>query len=169
MATAMMILAYLSIEGFLKMRSNYNQIVHVGLDIIVLSLALVLVLQAVVRQRAHLDELPYTRLILVYALWMVLQVLNPYSPGLVQSVASFKVHLTMVPLYFIAATLFDEPRDVVKFIFGLTLIAMVPYVVALVQYALGPSSVLDLSPRYWANISYYHDWRPFGTSAVPGG
>ena len=169
MSTALLILAYLSIEGFLKMLSNYNRIVHVGLDIIVLSLALVLVLQAVVRQRAHLDQLPYTKLILVYALWMILQLLNPYSPGLVQSIASFKIHLTMVPLYFIAATLFDEPRDVVRFLVGLTLIVMVPYVVALAQYALGPSSVLDLSPRYWANISYYHDWRPFGTSAVPGG
>jgi len=169
MATALMIMAYLSIEGFLKMLSNYNQVVHVGLDIIVLALAMVLVLQAVVRQRMHLDELPYTRLILVYAIWMMLQVFNPYSPGLIQSLASFKVHLTMVPLYFIAASLFDEPKDVVKFVFGLTLISLLPYSVALAQYALGPSSVLDLSPRYWANISYYHDWRPFGTSAVPGG
>jgi len=112
MATALLILGYLSIEGFLKMLSNYNQVVHVGLDIIVLALAMVLVLQAVVRQRMHLDELPYTRLILVYAIWMMLQVFNPYSPGLIQSLASFKVHLTMVPLYFIAASLFDEPKDV---------------------------------------------------------
>lgn len=169
MATALLILAYLSIEGFLKMLSNYNAVVHVGLDIIVIALATVLVLQAVVQQRAHLDELPYTRLILVYCVWMVLQLLNPFSPGLIQSIASFKVHLTMVPLYFIAAGLFHEPRDVAKFIFGLTVIMLLPYAMALAQYALGPSSVLDLSPRYWMNISYYHDWRPFGTSAVPGG
>ena len=169
MATALLILAYLSIEGFLKMLSNYNQVVHVGLDIIVLALSLALVLQAVVQRRAHLDELPYTRLILVYAGWMMLQVFNPYSPGVIQSVASFKVHLTMVPLYFIAATLFREPKDIVKLLLGVTLIGLVPFTVALVQYAMGPASVLDLSPRYWQNISYYHDWRPFGTSAVPGG
>ncbi len=169
MATALLILAYLSVEGFLKLMSNYNRVVHVGLDIIVLSLAAYLVLQAVVERRAHLDELPYTKLILVYALWMVLQILNPFSAGLVQSIAAFKIHLTMVPLYFIAATLFRDPEDVVKFLFGLTVIVLVPYLMSLVQYALGPSSVLDLSPRFWANISYYHDWRPFGTSAVPGG
>ena len=169
MTTALLILGYLSIEGFLKLLSNYNRIVHVGLDIVVLSLALVLVLQAVMQRRAHLDELPYTKLILVYAVWMILQLLNPFSPGLVQSIASFKTHLTMVPLYFIGATLFEKPRDIIKFIFGVTLIHCLPYGMALVQYALGPSSVLDLSPRFWQNISYFHEWRPFGTSAVPGG
>ena len=169
MATALLIMAYLSIEGFIKMLSNYHPLVHIGLDIIVLALTAVLLLEAVVRRRLHLDSVPYTRLILVYAAWMLLQVFNPYSPGLIQSVASFKVHLTMVPLFFIAATLFNEPRDVMKFLFGLTVISFVPFIVALMQYALGPSSVLDLSPRYWQNISYYHDWRPFGTSAVPGG
>ena len=165
----LVLLAYLSIEGFLKLLSNYNRIVHVGFDIIVLSLAAYLVLQAVVERRAHLDELPYTKLIMVYALWMILQVLNPNSGSVVQSIASFKVHLTMVPLYFITASIFRQPRDIVKLLFGLTMIALVPYLMSLVQYALGPSSVLDLSPRFWINISYYHDWRPFGTSAMPGG
>ncbi len=169
MATALVILGYLSIEGFLKLLSNYNRVVHIGLDVIVLSLAGSLVLGAVMEHRAHLDELPFTKLILVYALWMILQVLNPFSPGLVQSLASFKIHLTMVPLYFIAATLFRNTEDIIRFVFGLTIIALVPYAMSLIQYALGPSSFLDLSPRFWSNISYYHEFRPFGTSAVPGG
>jgi hypothetical protein len=169
MATALVLLAYLSIEGFLKLLSNYNRVVHIGFDVIVLSLAGLLVLQAVMEHRAHLDELPFTKLILVYALWMILQVLNPFSPGILQSIASFKIHLTMVPLYFIAATLFRNTEDIIKFMFGLTIIALVPYSMSLVQYALGPSSFLDLSPRFWSNISYFHEFRPFGTSAVPGG
>lgn len=169
LSTLLLIIAYLSIEGFLKLLSNYNRIVHVGLDVIVITFALYLVLVAVVEHRANLDELPYTKLILVYALWIVLQILNPFSPGVIQSVAAFKVHLTMVPLYFIAATLFRDRKDLLKFAFGLTVIMLVPYGMALVQYALGPSSVLDLSPRFWSNISYYHEWRPFGTSAMPGG
>ncbi len=169
LSTLLLILAYLSIEGFLKLLSNYNKVVHVGLDIIVLTFALYLVLIAVMEHRAALDELPYTKLILTYSLWIVLQLLNPFSPGVVQSIATFKVHLTMVPLYFIAATLFRDTKDVRKFVFGLTAIMLLPYGMALVQYALGPSSVLDLSPRFWSNISYYHEWRPFGTSAMPGG
>jgi hypothetical protein len=169
LATVLVILAYLSIEGFLKLLSNYNRIVHVGLDIIVLLLAGYFVLQAVVERRAHLDELPYTKLILVYALWMVLQLLNPFSPGLTQSIAAFKIHLTMVPLYFIAASVFRNREDIIKFCFGMSLIVFVPYGMSLLQYALGPSSVLDLSPRFWVNLGYYHEFRPFGTSAVPGG
>ena len=169
LSTLLLIIAYLAIEGFLKLLSSYNKVVHVGLDIIVLTFALYLVLIAIMEHRAALDELPYTKLIMTYALWIVLQVLNPFSPGIVQSVAAFKIHLTMVPLYFIAATLFRDTKDIRKFVFGLTAIMLVPYGMALVQYALGPSSVLDLSPRFWSNISYYHEWRPFGTSAMPGG
>ncbi len=169
LSTLILIIAYLSIEGFLKLLSNYNKVVHVGLDIIVLTFALYLVLIAVMEHRAALDELPYTKLVLTYGLWVVLQLLNPYSPGPVQSIAAFKIHLTMMPLYFIAATLFRDVKDVRKFAFGLTVIMLFPYGMALVQYALGPSSVLDLSPRFWSNISYYHEWRPFGTSAMPGG
>lgn len=169
MGTALLIMAYLCLEGFFKLLSNYNTVVHVGLDIIVLTLAGYLTLEAIVERRAHLDALPWTKLILVYAVWVVLQLMNPFSPGLLMSLGAFKVHLTMIPLYFIAASLFREPRDIVRFIVGMTIIVMLPYTVALAQYVLGPSSVLDLSPRFWQNISYYHEWRPFGTSAVPGG
>ena len=167
--TIHLIFAYLTIEGFLKMLSSYNRVVHVGMDIVVLSLAGWLVLEAVVKRRAWLPHLPYARLITFYAMWVALQLLNPYSPGLVPSIAAFKIHLTMIPLYFIAATTFEEPRDVLRFLTGIVVISMLPFIMALVQYAMGPASVLDMSPRYWQNISYFHDWRPFGTSAVPGG
>jgi hypothetical protein len=169
LATLLLIVAYLTIEGFLKLLSNYDRIVHVGLDIIVLSVGLWLVLGAVAQRRAHLQQLPWIRLVALYALWVVLQLLNPYSPGLLPSVASFKVHLAMIPLYFIAASVFESERDVRRFLIGLVVIGLVPFVMALGQYALGPASVLDLSPRFWQNISYFHEWRPFGTSALPGG
>lgn len=167
--TLHLIVAYLTLEGFLKMLSNYNKVVHVGMDIIVLALAGWLILESVVRRRASLPHLPFARVITFYVIWVMLQLLNPYSPGLVPSIAAFKIHLTMIPLYFIAAAEFDEPGEMVRFLVGVVAITMTPYIMALMQYALGPSSVLDLSPRFWQNISYFHDWRPFGTSAVPGG
>jgi hypothetical protein len=167
--TLVLILAYLSIEGFLKLLSNYNQLVHVGLDIIVLSVTVWLVLEAVIQRQRSLLLLPWTRLILIYALWVVLQLLNPNSPGLLPSLAAFKVHLAMIPLYFISAAVFMNLQDVRRFLVALVVISLLPCGMALTQYALGPSSVLDLSPRFWQNISYYHEWRPFGTSAMPGG
>ncbi len=167
--TALIIFAYLTMEGLLKLLSNYNRVVHIGLDIIVLSLAAWLIVEAVIRREAYLPHLPWARLTAAYAIWVVLQLLNPMSPGFIPSLAAFKVHLTMIPLYFIAASLFHDPRDIIRFLGGIVAITLVPYVLALVQYALGPASLLDLSPRFWQNISYYHEWRPFGTSAVPGG
>lgn len=169
MLTLLIILGYLEVEGFLKLVSNYNRFVHVGLDIIVLSLAGTMVLVAVTARRASLPDLPWARLILLYVLWLFLELFNPHSAGLIPSLASFKTHLTMIPLYFLAAATFREPKDITRFITALTLLAFVPYVASLAQYAVGPSSVLDLSARAWQNISYYHEWRPFGTSAVPGG
>lgn len=167
--TLLIILGYLEVEGFLKLVSNYNPVVHVGVDIIVLSVTAWAVLGGVVARRAKLPDLPWVRLILLYVVWLLLELLNPYSAGLVPSLASYKTHLTMIPLYFLAAATLRTPRDVTRFIYGLTVLAFVPYVASLAQYALGPSSVLDLSARAWQNISYYHEWRPFGTAAVPGG
>ncbi len=165
----LILFGYLAIEGFLKLVSNYSPIVHVGIDLIVLALSATVVLGAVVLRRARLPHLPWTRLILLYAFWLVLQLFNPHSAGLVPSLASFKIHLTMVPLYFLGAALFREPREVTQFLTAVAVIAMVPFGMALAQYALGPASVLDLSPRFWQNISHFHEWRPFGTSATPGG
>jgi len=167
--TAVVIFAYLSIEGLLKLLSDYDRIVHVGIDLIVLAVASAWILEAVVARRAHLPRLPWTGLIMAYVAWIVLETLNPYSPGLLPSLAAFKTHLTMIPLYFIGAAVVRSRRDVLLLFAALSAIALVPFVTALAQYAAGPQSVLDLSPRFWQNISFYHEWRPFGTSAVPGG
>jgi hypothetical protein len=167
--TAVVIFAYLSVEGLLKLLSNYNRVVHVGIDIIVLSVAAAWIVNAVVTRRARLPRLPWVPLILAYAAWIVLEVFNPYSPGLIPSLAAFKTHLTMIPLYFIGAALVRDKRGVIVMLAALSAIALVPYAAAILQYVAGPQSVLDLSPRFWQNISFYHEWRPFGTSAVPGG
>jgi len=167
--TVAVLFGYLAIEGLLKLLSNYNPVVHVGMDLAVLAVAGAWAARATAAHQAHVPGLPWVKAIGLYALWVVLELFNPYSPGLVPALAAFKTHLTMIPLYFIGAAAVRRKEDAVRLFAALAAIALVPYAVALLQYALGPSSVLDLSPRYWQNISYYHEWRPFGTSAVPGG
>ena len=169
LATLVVIIAYLNVEGFFKLLSNYNRVVHVGMDIVVLGVAAMWVADAVVRRRAGIAELPWMRLILFYALWVVLQVLSPMSPGFIPTVASFKLHLTMIALYFMTAAVIRKREDVVWLFAALVAVALLPYAVALVQYALGPRSVVDLSPRFALGLRGYHEWRPFGTSAGPGG
>ncbi|MBI4541919.1 MAG: hypothetical protein HY705_02695 [Gemmatimonadetes bacterium] len=169
LSALVLILGYLSIEGFLKLVSNYNRVVHVGIDLVVLGVAASWALGALYAGRAHFPRLPWLWLIGLHATWLLLQLFSPYSPGLIPSIASYKVHLAAVPLYFIAAAVVRERRDVLRLFYAIVVICLVPFVTALLQYALGPASVLNLSPRAWANVSQYHEWRPFGTSPVPGG
>ena len=168
-STLIVIFAYLSVEGFLKLLSNYNPVVHVGIDVVVLGVAAWWALEAVLVQRTGIPRLPWVRLIGIFAIWVLLELANPYSPGVLPSVASLKTHLAAIPLYFMVPALVKDRREVVRLLLALTLIACMPYAAALAQYALGPASVLDLSQRAWENVSYYHEWRPFGTSAVAGG
>ncbi len=167
--TLLVIFAYLSVEGTLKLLSNNNPIVHVGIDIIVLTVAGYWVMEAVVSRRARLPHLPWIRVVALFTAWVLALVFHPLSAGLYVSLASFKMHLTMIPLYLMTAALVRTREDIVRLLIGLTAIALVPYAAALLQYALGPSSVLDLSSRYWAQIAQFHEWRPFGTSNIPGG
>jgi hypothetical protein len=167
--TLVVIFGYLVVEGFLKLMSNYNPVVHLGMDIIVLTVAAAWSADAIVRREAQLPDLPWTRWIALYAFWIGLQFFNPYTPGLIPALASFKLYLTMIPLYFITATVIRTREDVLAILTAIVGIALVPYLVALVQYPLGPRSVIDLSPRFWQNISGMHEWRPFGTSPTPGG
>jgi hypothetical protein len=164
-----LIFAYLAVEGTLKLLSNSNPIVHVGIDVIVLTVAVFWVMEAIATHRARLPELPWLRLLALYVVWVLALVFHPLSAGLFVSLAAFKMHLTMIPLYLITASLIRTRRDAGRLLVALTAIALVPFAAALLQYALGPASLLDLSPRFWARISTFHEWRPFGTSNVPGG
>jgi hypothetical protein len=161
-------LAYLAVEGLLKLVSNYHPVVHVGADLVLLSVAGAWALAAVVERR-RMPQLPWSWLILLHSCWVLLMLAHPLTASLFVGVAALKIHLAMVPLFFLVAAVVRSRDDALRLAAGVVAIACVPLVVSLAQYALGPASVLDLSARYWQNISYFHEWRPFGTSATPGG
>jgi hypothetical protein len=167
--TLVVIFGYLSIEGTLKLLSGGNPIVHVGMDIIVLSVAVYWLMEAVITRQAGLPNVPWIRTVALFVVWVVALVFHPLSAGLYVSIASFKMHLTMIPLYLMTAAVVRTREDITRLLIALTVIALIPFVAALAQYALGPSSVLDVSERFWTRLSVYHEWRPFGTSNIPGG
>jgi len=169
LATLVVIVAYLNVEGFLKLLSNYNRVVHVGMDIVVTVVAAAWLADAIARRSARVPPLPWVRVVLLYALWIGLQVFSPMSPGVIPFLAALKLYLTMVPLYFMAAAVVRTRDDVVWLVAALVAIAVLPYAVALAQYTLGPRSVIDLSPRFAQNLEGFHEWRPFGLSPTPGG
>ena len=75
----------------------------------------------------------------------------------------------MIPLYFLGflyASTADAPR---RFIRAMTMVWSLAFGITLVPYLGGPGSLLDFSGPALARFSYLLEWRPFGTSAVPGG
>ena len=161
--------AYLAVEGMLKLMSDYQPVVHVGADLVLLSITAAWVLGATLRGRRGLPRAPLAGLILLHALWVLMLLFHPLTASLFVGLAALKIHLTMIPLYFLAFVVIRSREDAQRALTGLVAVAYLPFALALVQYALGPASVFDLSDRYWQNIALYHEWRPFGTSAVPGG
>jgi hypothetical protein len=146
--TLVVIFGYLSIEGTLKLLSGGNPIVHVGIDIIVLSVAVYWLMEAVITRQAGLPNVPWIRTVALFVVWVVALVFHPLSAGLYVSIASFKMHLTMIPLYLMTAAVVRTREDITRLLIALTVIALIPFVAALAQYALGPSSVLDVAaPR----------------------
>jgi len=95
----MIFFAYLSVEGMLKLLTNYNPIVHIGADIILFFILVRWAGNKIITGEPF-ERVPYFGLIALHSFWIVIQVLNPYSIGLIPSLGSFKVHLTMIPLYF---------------------------------------------------------------------
>ena len=161
--------SYLSIEGLLKLVSNYHPVVHLGMDIALLLVVGIWVAGAMARHEAAIPRAPFLFVLLLHTIWVMLLVLSPYTASVVVGVASWKVHLTMIPLYFIgylAAEDEDAPR---VFMRGLTIFWCFAFLVTVLQFIGGPGGPFDLGDVYLQRLADFHEWRPFGLSALPGG
>lgn len=162
-------------EGVAKVWSNYNPVVHVSSDL------LLLVVTGRLWARRH--ELPpppaavRRRLarvggcLMIFWLWVLVQFVNPWGLGIVPSLASLKVYLLPVLAFYCAALLLREeelrPLPAMMLAMGLF-----EGVLAIVDWSFGDSGVPSLHP-YYANLTRgaYSGpfYRPFGTTALPGG
>jgi hypothetical protein len=105
----------------------------------------------------------------LHVIWISLLVFSPYTASIFVGVASLKIHLSMIPLYFIGF-LFASHVDVPpRFIRALTIVWCFTFGLTLLQYVGGPGSLFDFSGPALSRFSYFHEWRPFGTTALPGG
>lgn len=80
---------------------------------------------------------PGSLLIGLFVLICLLQVLNPYSLGLLQSIGGLKLHLSPIPLFFVAYDTFRRREQVRALFVFLTLATLVIGVVSFVQYTQG--------------------------------
>jgi hypothetical protein len=165
----MIFFAYLSVEGMLKLLTNYNPIVHIGADIILFFILVRWAGNKIITGEPF-ERVPCFGLIALHSFWIVIQVLNPYSIGLIPSLGSFKVHLTMIPLYFLGYSHMKSDRDLKAFIALQCLLGLVVWGTAMQQYIQGPASVAWLGPTAQEKLWQFGDqfFRPFGTTASPG-
>lgn len=162
-------LCYLTVEGFFKLASGYHPLVHIGADIVLWSIVAVWVATAVVSRNTRLPRVPFFTLLVLHAIWVLLLVFSPYTASVFVGVASLKIHLSMIPLYFIGFVIAEDksaPRRVLR---ALTVFWVGAFALTLIQYVGGPDGVLGMGEAYRQRASYFHEWRPFGTTSLPGG
>jgi len=164
---------YLSIEGLLKVVTNYHPAIHVGADILLLLICLNWFFTTVVIgfREAKFRKAPITLPIIFFVIWVLIEIVNPYAISLYASVASFKVHITMIPLYFFAYFFTNSREQIVKYWNLFLGICLMVCVFAVIEYILGPKSISWMSPTYLEKLENFPGllYRPFSTTAVPGG
>lgn len=162
---------YLGIEGFAKIMTGYNPVIHVGADLLVCALSARFVLGGILRGRIVTAPLPpLTLLFGLHFAWFFIAAANPFALSLAASLAAAKMYVTMPLLFFFGYYLTTSRSRVDRFIAPWIAICLVQAASSLYQAARGPSSVLWLSPLYAVQLEKYkgYAFRPFGLTNQPG-
>lgn len=162
---------YLSFEGMAKILTNYNPVIHVGMDLLLVVLCVRWFFAYLTRKQKFPDMLPpLTVLFALHLIWFFIAFANPFSLGLIPSLASWKVYGSMTVLYFIGYYLSISAGTVRKFMAAWIVLTLIQCALSLYQGAVGPQSVTSLHPGYAGVLMRYQGYafRPFGGSAVPG-
>jgi hypothetical protein len=163
---------YEGFEGMLKILSGYNPVIHVGSDLLVVALSARWFLELLLRRTSFPEVRPPLLVLFgAHVVWFAIEFLNPYALGLIPSLAGAKMYITMGLLYGYGYYLATDRREVRWFMGIWVAIAGIQIATGLYQGAVGPSSVLSLHPGYAAPLRKFagYAFRPFGTTALPGG
>lgn len=163
---------YLGIEGFAKIMTGYNPVVHIGADLLVAALTARFVLSGILRGRLLTRRLPpLTALFVLHACWFLIATANPFALSLVASLAAAKMYITMPLLFFFGYYLSTSQRRIDGFIIPWLVVCLLQSSTSLYQAALGPRSVLGLHPLYAVQLNRFkgYAFRPFGLTSQPGG
>jgi hypothetical protein len=162
---------YLLIDGAIKVNSNYNPLLHVGQDILLILLAARSCWERDGGGFAKFSRTPHFGLFLMLLSWILIQYINPFGLGILPSVAGTKIYISMLCLFFLV---FHHIRreDIPQLLRWLLFLATLESALACAEYLYGQQWMLALHPRYLEMIQEQFGgifYRPFGTTAVPGG
>lgn len=163
---------YIGFEGFLKIVSGYHPVIHVGSDILVIFLAFKIIFGTFSGQnRESIFTPPLAILFLLHFSWVLITLFNPYSLGLIPSLAGAKVYVTMVLLYFFGYSQTKSLKDADDFLKPLMFVVLIHTIFGIYQGMVGEQSVLTLHPGYAKQLEKFQNFafRPFGLTNVPGG
>jgi hypothetical protein len=165
-----LLFGYLSFEGMAKLLVEYNPIVHVASDIIIVILCLRVFISFSVR-KIHLPESspPLFIPFILLTSWILISFVNPTALPWYASLAGAKLYLLPSALFFFGYYLNHGPKEIRRYMTVWILILLLETVTGLYQAAIGPTSVIHLSPQYAVALAKYSGpFRPFGTTAIPG-
>ncbi len=168
----MLVFVFISFQGFFKVISNYHPFIHLGGDIVVLTLLLkFLVFNPPFLQKQKIPNPPLTWIFPIYFLWLFIVYFNPYSLGIIPSIAGSKIYITMFLLYFFGYYLIQSQKEVQQFFILFIVLTLIHTSLTIYQGFIGPSSVTSIHPRYAIQLAKYLDtaFRPFGLTNLPGG
>ncbi len=176
-------IAWCWMDGTIRGLVDQNVVAIVARDLILGSVVVGWGLQRL--QTRHQNPLrcpPGTLLIALFVINCLLQIFNPYSLGLVQSIGGLKLHLSTVPLVFLAYDTLRRREQVRAFFLFLTLATLVIGLVSLVQYVQGQDwtwahfpgtkqviSQTMRSATQSVQISEIASFKPPGTTGFGGG
>lgn len=164
------ILFYFLFEGMVKLLTNYHPILHVSGDILVLLFAVRSFVDKASGGFAKVAETPHLPLFLLFAFWVLVQFFNPYSLGILPSLAGLKIYL-VPPVILYLAYHHVEREQLTHLSLFIIATTTVMATLAIVEYIWGQRFMMNLSPAYVRATrdvfvdSYY---RPFGTTNLPG-
>lgn len=166
-------LIYLGVEGSVKIFTNYNPVVHVGSDL----LLLLVVARLWARQGAEGRMLAtpavarVVPLLTVFWMWVFLQFMNPWGLGLLPSLAALKIYLVPILVFFVVGYLL-RAEELKRLPFLLVVMGLFMAAAAIVDGLLGENYLPRLNPGYGAAMMGRFSgilYRPFGFTALPGG
>lgn len=154
-------LIYVVVEGFLINYFTGVPELNIVKDVLAVGLFGALALPLMVQRRiSFLPSAPWLLPFFAFAVLYALQVFNPSLPSLMVGMIGVRVMLLYALLFPVGYWFFASSAHVFQF-FSLFLLISVPVsLFGIVQYFLGPSWMLAMSPGFGRAIFYAHGFRP---------
>ena len=168
---------YIMFEGMIKILSNYNPILHVGSDLFLLGIFARLYIRMVTTRdfNIYVNGNEHSAKILPYLygfwLWVALQFFNPWGIGLLPSVASFKLYVVPVLLFFMV-TYMTKDDELHGILHVMIFLGLIQGALTIADASMGDSWLPSIHPRYRVQMGIQFvgsNYRPFGTTNLPGG